>query len=60
MGHFSPPLGVDMKPFGDLFIKLMKMVIASVVFCTIGNGSMGNIKQLGLFMIMSQTYTELD
>ena len=34
LGHFRPELGTEMKPFGDAFIKLIKMIIAPIIFCT--------------------------
>ena len=34
LGHFAPHIGEMMKPFGDGFIKLIKMIIAPVIFCT--------------------------
>jgi aerobic C4-dicarboxylate transport protein len=34
-GHFYPSLGADMKPLGDSFIKLIKMLLAPVIFATI-------------------------
>ena len=36
LGHFYPQLGVQMKPFGDAFVKLIKMVIAPLIFATVG------------------------
>lgn len=49
LGHFYPANGVAMKPFGDGFIKLIKMIIAPVIFCTVvaGIGSMSDIKKIG-------------
>src|SRR5215475_6044800 len=41
LGHFWPALAVDMKPFGDGFIKLIKMVIALAIFCTVVTGIAG-------------------
>lgn len=41
LGHFAPASGEAMKPFGDLFIKLVKMVIAPVIFLTIVTGIAG-------------------
>lgn len=35
LGHFYPDLAVDMKPLGDGFIKLIKMVIGPIIFCTV-------------------------
>jgi len=41
VGHFSPQTGEALKPLGDLFIKLVKMVIAPVIFLTIVTGIAG-------------------
>ena len=38
VGHFWPEFGAEMKPFGDGFVKLVKMMIPPVVFCTIASG----------------------
>ena len=49
LGHFYPQTGVALKPFGDGFIKLIKMVIAPIIFCTVvsGIGGMQNMKSVG-------------
>lgn len=49
LGHFNPKLAIQMKPLGELFIKMIKMVIAPIVFCTIvvGIASMGDLKKVG-------------
>jgi len=49
LGIFQPKLGVDMKPFGDGFIKLIKMIIAPVIFCTMVSGIAGiqDMKKVG-------------
>ena len=41
LGHFVPETGAAMKPLGDVFIKLVKMVIAPVIFLTIVTGIAG-------------------
>jgi aerobic C4-dicarboxylate transport protein len=41
LGHFAPETGAQMKPLGDVFIKLVKMVIAPVIFLTIVTGIAG-------------------
>ncbi len=46
IGHFAPDTGVALKPLGDAFIKLVKMVIAPVVFLTIVTGIAG-MRDLG-------------
>jgi aerobic C4-dicarboxylate transport protein len=49
LGWFYPSLGTDMKPLGDSFIKLIKMMIAPIIFCTVVTGisKMGNLKDVG-------------
>ena len=48
-GFFWPELGVKMKPLGDAFINLVKMLIGPIIFCTVVHGlaSMGDLKKLG-------------
>ena len=41
LGHFAPGTGEAMKPLGDAFIKLVKMIIAPVIFLTIVTGIAG-------------------
>ncbi|WP_036143499.1 dicarboxylate/amino acid:cation symporter [Lysobacter sp. HA18] len=41
LGHFDPALGASMKPLGDAFIKLVKMIIGPVIFLTIVTGITG-------------------
>ncbi|HSC62925.1 MAG TPA: cation:dicarboxylase symporter family transporter, partial [Caldimonas sp.] len=41
LGHFWPHLGESMKPLGDGFIKLIKMIIAPIIFCTVVVGIAG-------------------
>ena len=41
LGHFHPSTGEALKPVGDMFIKLVKMVIAPVIFLTIVTGIAG-------------------
>ncbi|MGH6761150.1 MAG: dicarboxylate/amino acid:cation symporter [Phyllobacterium sp.] len=41
LGHFYPELGESMKPLGDAFIKLVKMIIAPVIFLTVATGIAG-------------------
>lgn len=48
-GHFWPEASVELKPLGDGFIKLIKMIIAPIIFCTVVSGiaSLQDIKQIG-------------
>lgn len=41
LGHFAPDVAVSMKPLGDGFIKLIKMLIAPIIFCTVVTGIAG-------------------
>lgn len=41
LGHYYPDSGIAMKPFGDGFIKLIKMLIAPIIFCTVVTGIAG-------------------
>ena len=49
LGHFYPETGAAMKPLGDGFIKLIKMIIAPIIFCTIvvGIAGMEDMKKVG-------------
>jgi aerobic C4-dicarboxylate transport protein len=49
LGAFAPASGASMKPLGDGFIKLIKMMIAPVIFCTVVLGIAGteNLKKVG-------------
>ena len=49
LGHFYPETGAAMKPLGDGFIKLIKMIIAPIIFCTVTHGlaAMSDVKKLG-------------
>ncbi len=49
LGHFYPDTGAAMKPLGDGFIKLIKMIIAPIIFCTVvvGIAGMEDMKRVG-------------
>ncbi|MGA7395265.1 MAG: dicarboxylate/amino acid:cation symporter [Terrimicrobiaceae bacterium] len=49
LGHFIPEVGAAMKPLGDGFIKLIKMMIAPIIFCTVvvGIAGMEDMKKVG-------------
>lgn len=49
LGHFAPETGVALKPLGDGFIRLVKMLIAPIIFCTVVTGIAGmeQMKQVG-------------
>src|SRR5512137_2554425 len=49
LGHLYPETGTAMKPLGDGFIKLIKMIIAPIIFCTVvvGIAGMEDMKKVG-------------
>ena len=49
LGHYYPDIGTSMKPLGDAFIKLVKMIIAPVIFLTVTTGiaGMSDLKKVG-------------
>lgn len=61
LGHFYPQSGEAMKPFGDGFIKLIKMLIGPVIFCTVVSGIAGmqDIKKVGRIGGKALLYFEL-
>lgn len=61
LGHLSPGLGEQMKPLGDTFIKLIKMLIAPIIFCTVVSGIAGmqNLKKIGRIGFKSLVYFEV-
>ncbi|KFF73212.1 C4-dicarboxylate transporter [Chryseobacterium sp. P1-3] len=58
LGHFYPELGEKMKPVGDGFIKLVKMIIAPVIFITLtlGIAHMTDLKKVGRIAIKAMIY----
>jgi aerobic C4-dicarboxylate transport protein len=60
VGYYDPQLGVQLKPLGDAFIALIKMMIAPVIFCTIVHGiaSMGDLKKVGRVGVKTLIYFE--
>ena len=49
LGHLAPEFGASLKPLGDGFIKLVKMIIAPVIFVTVATGiaGMSDLKAVG-------------
>jgi aerobic C4-dicarboxylate transport protein len=60
IGYFDPDLGKQLKPLGDAFIALIKMMIAPVIFCTVVHGiaSMGDLKRVGRVGLKALVYFE--
>ena len=61
LGHFYPSLGTEMKPFGDAFIKGIKMLIAPIIFCTVvlGIAGMEDMKKVGKTGGLALLYFEI-
>jgi aerobic C4-dicarboxylate transport protein len=61
LGHFWPEIGAQMKPLGDGFIKLIKMLIAPIIFCTVVHGiaSMEDMKKVGRVGVKALIYFEV-
>lgn len=61
LGHFFPPAGAAMKPLGDAFIRLVRMIVAPVVFCTVvvGIAGVGDVKALGKAGVLTLVYFEI-
>jgi len=61
LGYFFPDLAVELKPLGDGFIKLVKMLIGPVIFCTIvtGMGEMRDMKKMGRVGLKAILYFEV-
>ena len=61
LGHFFPPAAVAMRPLGDGFIKLIRMMIAPIIFCTVVGGiaGVGDAKAVGKAGGLALVYFEI-
>jgi len=61
IGYVWPEFGKSLKPLGDGFVKLVKMMIAPIIFCTVVHGiaSMGDLKKLGRVGAKTLLYFEI-
>ncbi|MFT3839812.1 MAG: C4-dicarboxylate transporter DctA [Myxococcaceae bacterium] len=61
LGSEHPDLAVQLKPLGDYFVKLIKLLIAPIVFCTVSHGiaGMGDLKRAGRVGVKAVLYFEL-
>jgi aerobic C4-dicarboxylate transport protein len=61
LGAVAPETGAALKPLGDGFIKLIRMIVAPVIFCTVvaGIAGMGDMKDLGRIGVRTLVYFEL-
>jgi aerobic C4-dicarboxylate transport protein len=61
LGHFYPQAAVAMKPLGDGFVKLVRMIVAPIIFCTVvvGIAGMGDMKAVGKTGVLALVYFEV-
>src|SRR5262245_64984736 len=61
IGHYAPDLGVSLKPLGDGFVRLIKMLIAPIIFCTVvlGIAGMDNLRHVGRVGLYAIGYFEV-
>ncbi|WP_323146681.1 C4-dicarboxylate transporter DctA [Pseudomonas marginalis] len=61
IGHFEPQFGAKLQPFADGFIKLIKMLLAPIIFGTVVGGiaKMGSIKEVGRIGVKALLYFEI-
>lgn len=61
IGCMFPKFGASLKPLGDGFVKLVKMIIAPIIFCTVVHGiaSLGDGKKLGRLGLKTLIYFEV-
>ncbi len=61
IGIFFPKTGLKLKPLGDGFVALIRMMIAPIVFCVVVQGiaSMGNLRQVGRVGLKALVYFEV-
>jgi aerobic C4-dicarboxylate transport protein len=61
IGRFSPHAGIALKPLGDVFVALIRMMIAPVIFCVVVQGiaSVGDLKKVGRVGVKALVYFEV-
>ena len=61
IGHFFPHAGIALRPLGDAFVSLIRMMIAPVIFCVVVQGiaSVGDLKKVGRVGIKALVYFEV-
>lgn len=61
VGYLAPRAGAELKPLGDVFLKMIKMVIGLVIFCTVvtGMSGMSDLKKVGRVGAKSLIYFEV-
>src|SRR5206468_8990558 len=60
LGYFSPQIGQRMQPLGDGFVRLIRMLIAPIIFCTVVHGiaGMDDLKKVGRVALKAILYFE--
>src|SRR6201996_2663983 len=61
VGHFYPDIGSQLKPLGDLFIKLIRMLLAPIIFASVvvGIARMNDIHEAGRVGVKALLYFEI-
>src|SRR5579862_9892955 len=61
VGYLRPQSADSLKPLGDLFIKLVRMLVAPIIFCTVVHGiaSVGEAKKVGRIAVKALIYFEV-
>jgi len=61
VGHFDPAFGAQLKPLGDVFIKLIRMMLAPIIFASVvvGVARMSNIHEAGRVGVKALLYFEI-
>src|SRR6266576_5937237 len=61
VGAIWPSLGKELKPLGDVFIRLIQMVVGLIIFCTVTHGiaSVRNLSKVGRIAIKGLIYFEI-
>ncbi len=61
LGYAAPQTGAALRPLGDAFVALIKMMIAPIIFCTVVHGisTMGDLKRVGRVGIKALLYFEV-
>jgi len=60
-GYFFKDAGASLRPLGDAFIRLIRMIVGPIVFCTVvvGIAGVGDVKSLGKAGILTVVYFEI-
>src|SRR5258705_9540058 len=61
VGYLWPQSGDSLRPLGDLFIRLVRMIVAPIIFCTVVHGiaSVGEARRVGRVAVKTLIYFEI-